>query len=124
METYTFDRRQLRKKEREVWCEGLRSGVYTQTYTEMCSPHDPTSACCLHVANIVVDGNEWETGLPCALPADLEVSAPFAQKAEKLIFKSSCLEAVTLSPVGLNDGKKLTFSQIADLLEFGRLEVD
>lgn len=122
MNRYTFDRRQLNKKKRDIWCAGLRSGDYVQIKHEMCELDNPKSACCLHVANIVVDGNKWESGIDSCTPCDMEVDAPFAIKAQVANFCDSSGNEYRAEH--LNDDAGLTFSQIADLIEFGELEVE
>ncbi len=121
MKKYTFDRRQLKKKQRDIWCAALRSGDYVQVQHEMCESDNPRSACCLHVANIAVDGNEWSSGVDCTSPYKLGVSAPFALKAQDVQFENQYGEI--LSADALNDAVELTFNQIADLVDFGELEI-
>jgi hypothetical protein len=121
MKKYTFDRRQLKKKQRDIWCAALRSGDFLQVQDKMCDSRIPKSACCLHVASIAVDDNDWSSGIDHRGPYDLEVSAPFALRAQDVIFKRQyggvfCAET-------LNDSEGLTFNQIADLVDFGELEI-
>jgi hypothetical protein len=121
MRKYTFDRRQLKKKQRDIWCAALRSGDFVQVQHEMCEIDDPKSACCLHVASIAVDGNDWSSGVDHCGPQDLEVSAPFAIRAQLAKFKG--LGGRERRAENLNDDDELTFNQIADLVDFGELEI-
>ncbi len=125
--TYKFDRRQLPKPGRDKWVAGLRSGDWEQIQGAMCDKHDYSSACCLHVASIEVDGNSWESGIGLGLPkkrpsfhfSHMAKNCKIEVKADGAFF---CGATIFFSDI--NDGGMLDFNQIAELIESGKLTVE
>jgi hypothetical protein len=127
--------------EKAKWLAGLRSDTYKQVTGGMCDPLIPNSACCLHVLEMEVNNRSWESGINNQLPSNMNV---FREEQETLIPPSPVkfsgvlaqeLKAIhTIShadvtehlqckrPAEWNDEFKLTFNQIADLLEYGEVE--
>ena len=127
MRVYTFDRRQLKKEHREKWAAGLLSGKYAQIKNGMCDANKPNSACCLHVAAIELDKACWEDGINhngCRhyIPTQLYVDTSISSICQGLVFALNGHHS-GLSASLLNDDENLTFSQIAELITTGRLEV-
>ena len=96
-------------EQRSIWSAALRSGDYEQHRESMCDANNPKSACCLHVAAMVVDGVDWSSGVNLLSPQAID-SALFAQTAEDYGIGA----AEFLDFALLNDHHGLTFPQIAD----------
>ena len=107
--------KQIPKKDFKIWIDALRSGKYKQTYGRL---HDEKGFCCLGVAcdlfiprayqqirdGRFLDGYTPKVGQKYAPTWLKKISKDFRRKTNK-------------SLVVLNDGKELTFSEIADKLE-------
>jgi hypothetical protein len=121
------------------WIEGLRSGKYTQIRQVMFHPEIPNSACCLQVMEECC--NELDRDITIQRAEDLGVSLHlptclYLVDKRPLVLRESependiCaifydelgpLENEEYTPVEWNDELKLTFYQIADLLEKGEV---
>ena len=134
--TLTDSSKQILKDNPEFtskWVAGLRSDKYTQYRGGMCDPNVPNSACCLHVMEMECFDNSWESGFKGEyagdLPSDLgkgnygvlKVNTSFTDfQPEDL--QASFDNGGEQMPSIWNDHYKLSFLQIADLLESGEVE--
>lgn len=122
------------------WIGGLRSGEFIQTTTKMCNKEVRNSACCLFVMEMVCNNKCWEDGLNPEnveegvyyLPSDMENCFHFdgtfgydlPEHLSANIYSSDRRRLAPYSPSAWNDRLKLTFNQIADLLEYGEVELE
>jgi hypothetical protein len=109
-----------------TWVKGLRSGNYVQNRGGMCDIDIPNSACCLHVLEMDAGGKAWEDGanswgsleLPSEMVGESVMFDDFLAEDIKAVVNLGRKE----SPAQWNDDLKLTFNQIATLLETGSVE--
>ena len=125
-------------KQLATWCRGLRSGEYTQWHGAFFEESVPMSACCLMVAECEVDGATW--------PRMRSISqAPFSTRALCHCYPAhvsgdpahvsgdpahvsgdpahvSGDQKVTFAK--LNDKYKLSFEQIAQVIEGKTVQVE
>ncbi len=127
-----FDRSKHKQEDLDKWAGALRSGAYTQHHGEMCDPDEPNSACCLHVAGMAVDGTSWEEPLIIGGDTVSIRSKSFPSAVNRFAFEMSDVridgiqgslpsESRLLFPY-LNDTLKVSFEDIATLIETGTLD--
>ena len=122
------------------WIVGLRSGKWIQTYGAMTEQDNPSCACCLMVleaecngkttsdyVNTTADGLVYVQGMPSSRPNALKFTGepdgfmPEFLTAKYIYDDDDKKSPITYSPMGWNDSLKLSFEQIADLLENGSI---
>ena len=111
----------------DKWVTALRSGKYIQIRSKMASEDIPNSACCLHVAAIEVDGVKWEDAIfndtVIGLPSGFHesINASFSELLANFGRIRVCSQYNNSGFSRLNDFYKLSFEQIAELIEEGEL---
>lgn len=117
------------------WIAGLRSGKYPQITGAMVDPRLPGSCCCLMVAEIECNNRDWNEAFSetdCDY-VDVAVTPEDFQDGLKKLGKLEAIYEVPFKfkakgeswrPAEWNDHLKLTFNQIADLLERGEVEYE
>jgi hypothetical protein len=110
----------------EKWIAGLRSGKYTQVQNRMYDPKITNSACCLMVMEMVCNEREWgdhRDDVITAMPSDMEKPYIFPDGLLPQLLWARTDDGEGYSVDGWNDALSMTFEQIADLLEYGEVEI-
>ena len=113
------------------WIVGLRSGKWIQTYGAMTEQDNPSCACCLMVLEAECNGKTTSdyinTTMPSSRPDALKFTGehdgfmPEFLKAKYICDDDDKTLPATYFPMGWNDRLRLSFEQIADLLENGSI---
>lgn len=119
----------MKRADKARWVAALRSGEYKQGYSALAcegsmSPGVPARFCCLGVACEVFDVPRMWNGMTflydgesAKLPHDLRTRLGVSRSVEVILYNAS---GVTFyeTLISLNDDAGLTFSQIADVIEY------